>query len=383
MIDNNGEIHIAALRLTGEKIPPEPPPAFEDKPENDNLIPLHFKWEDPWGEPFSSVDAFKPRPPVEYLVSGLIKRPSLNLLFGPPSAMKTLLTLDLCIAVAAGVDWLPPSPNSEGGFPFLTNSTPTMYVDFDNGKNDLHEKIEALIRGRNLEPKNLSFYYYSFPESGFVASNKAHIGDLMLRIQRHGIGMLWIDNLGIVKGAANENADEMIPVMNNFRTIAEKSRAVVGLIHHQNKSQGFNRRTGESIRGHSSIEAALNLALLVDREEFSDKITIKPAKVRGSMISPFAASFAYEHILGTSDLESAIFFGSPVNNKMDEILIDAEIKAVLKDGPLNKTTLTKTVKERMPEKGINRIRHRIERMTTANVLVMGKGEGTEKIYQLK
>jgi hypothetical protein len=352
-----------------------------DEVQDEIVTSIQTEWEDPWGEPFTAADAFKPRPPVEYLVAGLFRRPSLNMLFGPPGGMKTLLTLDLCIAVAAGMDWLPPSPDYEGGLPFTTTPTPTMFIDFDNGVDDLHEKIESLIRGRDLDPENLSFYYYSFPESGFVASNKAHIGDLMLRIQRLGIGMVWIDNLGIVKGGANENADEMIPIMNNFRYIAEKSRVVVGLVHHQNKTQGFKRRSGESIRGHSSIEASLNLALLVDREEYSDAITVKPAKVRGSMAHPFAATFAYEHQAGTSDLETAIFFGSPQKTELDEVLIDAAIKAALKEGPLNQTALKNAAKEQLSDVGINRIRGRIERMVAANKLIVSNGPRGSKVYQ--
>ena len=352
------------------------------KPQGEIVSPLQTEWSDPWGKPFTAADAFKPRPPVEYLVTGLLRRPSLNMLFGPPGAMKTLLTLDLCIAVAAGMDWLPPSPDFEGGLPYATNQVPTMFIDFDNGEDDLHERIEALTIGRNLEPKNLDFYYYSFPEGGFIASNKTHIGDLMLRIQQHGIGMVWIDNLGIVKGGANENADEMIPVMNNFRYIAQKSGAVVGLVHHQNKSQGFKRRSGESIRGHSSIEAALNLALLVDREEYGEKITIKPAKMRGGMIYPFAASFAYEHKIGTSDLESAIFFGAQSDKELDETIIDGTIKAALKGDPLNQTNLINAVKQNMPEIGINRIRDRIERMAASNILLISSGARNAKFYQL-
>lgn len=74
---------------------------------------------------------------------------------------------------------------------------------------------------------------------------------------------------------------------------------------------------------------------------------------------------------------------APLKNKLDEVLIDAAIKAALKQGPLNKTTLTNTVKENLHGMGINRIRNRIERMTAANVVLMQKGGGTEKLYQLR
>lgn len=344
--------------------------------------PLFQDWQDPWGKPYSAADAFKNRPPVQHIVSGLFKLPSLNMIYGPPGSMKTIFTLDLCISVAAGLDWLPSLPEEKDLLPFTTITTPTMFLDFDNGLDDMHERIEAIIRGHEIDPDNLPFYYYSFPKGGFIANNEVHIGDLILRIQSYGIQMLWIDNLGIIKGAASENSDEMIPVINNLRHVCEEAKIVIGLVHHQNKSQGFKRRSGESIRGHSSIEAGLNLALQVEREEGQDKINIKPAKVRGNMIYPFSAIFTYEHKPSTYELESAKFFGVPTDQALEDALIDSVIKAELKEGSMNQTKLKKAAKEQLPEIGINRIRGRLERMVAANQLVVSSGPRGSKVYQI-
>jgi len=54
----------------------------------------------------------------------------------------------------------------------------------------------------------------------------------------------------------------MATVMGHFRYLAEQAKVAVILIHHQRKSNGSNARLGERLRGHSSIEAALDLASL-------------------------------------------------------------------------------------------------------------------------
>ena len=63
--------------------------------------------------------------------------------------------------------------------------------------------------------------------------------------------------------------------MAHLRQLSERVDGVVIPIHHQRKDHGNGGRAGDRLRGHSSIEAAVDLALLVEREEVSSEITIK------------------------------------------------------------------------------------------------------------
>ena len=64
---------------------------------------------DPW-KIYTLADAYEPRPPVEYLVGGLLAVPSLAIVYGPPGCLKSFLMADLAASVAGGLPWLPPSP---------------------------------------------------------------------------------------------------------------------------------------------------------------------------------------------------------------------------------------------------------------------------------
>jgi hypothetical protein len=357
----------------------EPPPNFDGEVES-ILDPA--KWIDPWGEPYTLANAFKPRSPIEYLIQGLFKKPSLNMIYGAPGGLKTLLVQSLCLSVASGLPWFLEAPWKPGGPIFTTKQAPSMFIDFDNGPEEMHERIEALARTVNLDTKSIPFYYYSFPEAGFDACNKLHIGELILRIKRLNVGMLWFDNLGVIKGAASENTDEMILVMNNLRYIVVQTGVVLGIIHHQSKSKDYKRRSGESIRGHSSIEGSLDLALLVERDEYGDSLLIKPTKTRGALVYPFGAEFTYTHKQETNDLETARFYSVPCEDKYSDEAIDEIILSCLDGKSFNKSQLTNAVKGRLLDIGLNRIRDRIDRLAMSGKINEKPGERTAKLFEL-
>lgn len=336
--------------------------------------------EDPW-QAFSLADAYVERPPVEYVAAGLFALPSLNIVYGAPGTLKSFLLADLAICAAAGGDWLPPAPwingNLARGIP--TRQTPAMWLDFDNGRRRTHDRFGALGRARRL-PAETPLTYYSMPSPWLDASNKASIGGLALRMQERGVRLVVVDNLGVVSGDADENSGDMVAVMSEFRQLAEESGAAVVLIHHQRKGNGSIGRAGDSLRGHSSIEAALDLALLVEREELSDTIGIKATKVRGADVLPFSAVFTYQ-ARPDGELDTALFYGIASDDNRSGVAIEREILAALIATALNKSDLTKAVKEILPEVGVNRIRDMIDRMAATGRLRLSAGKNnTEKIY---
>jgi hypothetical protein len=318
---------------------------------------LHEERPDPW-KMFTLADAYSERPPVQYVAKGIFKLPSLNIVYGPPGCLKSFLMADFALCVASGQLWLPSAPWQPGRSSGIeTTQFPVMWLDFDMGSDDTHERIEALARARNL-PTDTPFYYYSMPMPWLDASKKESIGMLVLRANRLGVKLIIIDNLGTVSGGVEENSGAMIGVMSLLRQLTEETRAAVNVIHHQRKGNGFNGRAGDTLRGHSSIEASLNLALQVDREE--DIMTIKSTKTRGVDVKPFSAAFTFEH-KDNGDLETAKFYGLEVEDMTSNDAVAREIRTALTGCTMNKGELTKAVKEIL-EVGINRIRNTIEKM---------------------
>jgi hypothetical protein len=335
---------------------------------------------DPW-QVFTLADAYLDRPPVEYIAAGLFALPSLNIVYGSPGTLKSFILADLAICTAAGSEWLPPAPwvNGNVARSVRTRQCPVMWLDFDNGRRRTHDRFGALGRAYDL-PAETPLFYYSMPSPWLDASNKASIGGLSLRIQDRGVKFVVVDNLGVVSGDADENSGDMVGVMSEFRQLAEETGAAVVLIHHQRKGNGTIGRAGDSLRGHSSIEAALDLALLIEREELSDTVNIKATKVRGADVLPFSAVFTYED-RPDGELETARFYGILADDTRSGAAIEREILVALLGTALNKTDLTKAVKEQLSDVGVNRIRDRIDRMaSTGKILVSNGRNNTEKIY---
>jgi len=334
---------------------------------------------DPW-RAFTLADAYMDRPPTQYI--GIWRIPSLNILYGPPGAYKSMFLADNAICTASGIPWLSPAPwLKPGRAGFISEQVPVMWLDFDNGADMDHERFEALRKAYDL-PGDIPLYYFAMPDPWLNASDKSSIGGLILRVQNYGAKLIIIDNLGTVSGGVDENSGAMIPVMSLLRQLAENTGVAVTVIHHQRKSTGYSGRIGDTLRGHSSIEAAVNLALLVEREEHSDTITIKSTKVRGPDILPFGAIFTYEKKTN-GDLLKARFYGTEIEDTSSDAAIDREIITALEGVAINKSDLAAVVKKALVDIGINRIRDKIDRLASAGKInEKGGKKPTERIYSL-
>lgn len=280
------------------------------------LVNLITAEPDPWAI-YTLKDAFAPRPPLVWLVEGIVPASSLSIWYGAPGTLKSMLLADLCAAVASGQRWLT-APGKTG---YAVTPAPVMWLDFDNGQRRTHERFAALARARKL-PDTAPIFYASFPTPPLAAGDPESMEQLAVRLVDRGVKLIVIDNLGKVSGGLDENSADMQAPMDGLRWLAEHGLAVV-VIHHQRKANGIGARAGEALRGHGSIEAALDLALLVNRED--DDVTATSTKTRGVNVAPFKARFEYENDL-SHELVTARF--NPVDMAEEA---NAEEEAARKD----------------------------------------------------
>ena len=336
----------------------------------------------PSWEVFTLADAYKPRPPRVYAVSGLFPLPSLSIVYGAPGTFKSMLLAEMCACVAAGMPWLQPLPDKDDVTPISTTAVPALWCDFDNGRRRTHERIDAIGRAYELSEVT-PLYYVSMPDPWLDINAEGAVAFMVGLIGELGAKLVVIDNLGTVSGRVDENSTEMVQVMSRFRRIAEESGAAMVLIHHQRKMTGLSSRKGETLRGSSSIEAALDLALLVEREEHAETVQMRSTKVRGADVLPFAAMFTYEHEQGTDELAQVRFFGLPVEDVVSDAAIDRHAIEVLGATPqMNKGDLKAAIKARLPNVGINRIGNRLDYIASRGDLVLALSDRGAKLYSV-
>jgi len=355
--------------------PPEPPP--------------DWVWDDVEGAPgteadtwkvYTLADAYAPRPPIQYLVGNLIPEASLNMVYGAPGDFKSYLMADLAVCIAAGLPWLPEADWQKGAIPFVVKQSPVVWLDFDNGSDLTHERFAALGRARHL-PKDTPLYYYTMPSPFLDAGSDASVDQLAERIFKLDARLVFIDNLRTISGGVDENSAFMSNVMQGLRRLVEDTRAACILIHHQRKTNGQTGRAGDAIRGHSSIEAALDLALIIDREEYSDDITIRPTKTRRKAVLPFGATFTHEDDQAGETIE-AKFYGRKIEDTFSDGAIERAVKAALVNTRLNQTELLKATREITTEASKDRALAIIRRMQSAGKLQSCKGDRNAIYYSL-
>jgi predicted ATP-dependent serine protease len=301
--------------------------------------------------------------------------------FGAPGDLKSFALADLAVCIAADLPWLPEAEFQPGACPIPTRQAPVVWIDYDNGRRRTDDRFAALGRARNL-PESIPLFYYTMPTPPLNASDDVSIAQLTQRVINHGAGVVIIDNLRTVSGGADENSADMGDVMYRLRRLAEDSGAAVVVIHHQRKGNGITGvRSGDTLRGHSSIEASLDLALCVEREPYSESITFRATKSRGGTVYPFGATFTYDTD-DNGELHSALFYGRVVEDTNSNTAIENAIRMSLVNTSLNQSALVKAVKEIVQDPGKNRVLDTIKRMERGGILVARKGERGALVYAL-
>lgn len=270
-------------------------------------------------------NAYEERAPTHYVVDKFFESGSLNIVYGAPAVMKSMLVADLCACVVSGHQWLPGCMG--GGQGIEVDPCPVLWLDMDNGKRRTDERFDALSKARNL-PADAPIYYLSMPMPPLMLNDlDAIIALVQLARDTLQAGIIVVDNLGLITGDVEENSAGMAQVMGYMRILAERTNAAVILIHHQRKGGANGGRAGDALRGHSSIEAALDLAIHVVREPDAHELTIQSTKTRGVDVPTVTARFNYEHRPGTNDLARAWFDGvegvrgaNPVRETVLEVL---------------------------------------------------------------
>lgn len=339
-------------------------------------------------------DAYAERPPTRYVVDKLFSIPSLNIVYGAPGTLKSMLLCEAAVCVASGQPWLSGLPTEDGSSvkAFRTIKAPVLWIDYDNGARRTDERFEALAKARGL-PVDAPVHYVSMADPWLKATDGLIIAQLVNLIIDIKAKLVVIDNLGLISGDADENSADMTEVMGNLRKLAEWSGSAVVVIHHQRKGAMADRQ-GDLLRGHSSIEAALDLALLVTREKQDPKLVISPTKVRGASIAEsFGAEFTYDHKQGTWDLEKAKFFGVPISsakeieNKEIANAVLIALNRLINNGEVatQKALVAATqsyieTETDIKKPGVNRIRGVIDGMEQEGLLKVDGGSKTTKIY---
>ena len=276
--------------------------------------------------------AYAPRAARQYTVAGMLVRPGLSMLYGRPGGLKSMLAMDLCLHIATGTPWLP----DKGGAPCSATRATTqggvVWVDLDMGRDEVLDRLAALGRGM-VAPPDAQMTVVSLPDPAFDGGDHRSWGYLEQIVKDRQAVQVVIDNFNAALAGVDENSSDVGPIMTHAKDFTKTTGVNLLFVHHPTKGRSNGGNPGDSLRGHGSILAKLDLALLVTRERDDDRVRVVATKSRGAPVKAFDAE--WYHALGPDGLtlDVAQFFGAGSTYGGAIVALDSLILAVVKSSP--------------------------------------------------
>jgi len=180
------------------------------------------------------IDSNRP----EWLITGLIRRNTIAVLFGESGSRKTWIALDLALSVATGTPFLGRFPVKQG----------KVFYVISEGADDFEFRAKAWSQQNKIDPPSIeNFAYrpgqYDFSEPSAVEQLICHINERM-----GGADLVFIDTLAKNFNKDSDTNEGMTIFLSAMETIREKTGATVVPIHHTGWSNTDRERGGRSLR---------------------------------------------------------------------------------------------------------------------------------------
>lgn len=228
-----------------------------------------------------AVDALGPEEPIDWLVDDFIELGSVVIFSGAGGTGKTYAAIDLAVCVAIENHWLD----------FTVHKTKVLIIDEQSGKKRLKRRLGRVLRGHLVDksPLQRGDIQYTCLSLVDLRDDYEYLGLSKQIKDIQGVGLVIIDALiDISRGAEENSATEMQPVLQHLRIVAEDTGAAILVIHHTNKLK--------KSRGSTVINDCVDLAILVDKNKSSSIIEFETDKVRDIAEMKFAAVLNYNDV---------------------------------------------------------------------------------------
>lgn len=195
-------------------------------------------------------------PPVKWRLKGVFPYEGLAALYGPSASGKSFLATDLSIAIAEGNHW----------FGMRTTQSTVIYVALE-GESGFKNRVAAweLENSRTL-PANMFMVMQPFQ-----ITNPTDVNELATTIPHDSV--VIVDTLNRAAPTSDENSSkEMGEILQACKWLQGLIGGLVVLVHHTGKD------TTKGARGHSSLFAALDGAIEVEKSNDKRSWSIAKAK---------------------------------------------------------------------------------------------------------
>lgn len=273
-------------------------------------------------------------PPVQWAVPGLLPA-GLSFLVAAPKMGKSWMALDLCLAVAAGGEWLGRK----------VNQGPTLYLDLEDSANRAQTRMRTLLDGFTAAPETCTFRLLA----PILGPDLFKILDEWIAANP-GAKVVCIDTFQKIKPATGKNetsysADYRICAP--LQSWAQQHNICVLLVHHTKKGTG-SADIFEGINGSQGLMGSADAVLMLTKGDgrFAEEATLSVTG-RDVDMEQYAARFNKAscrwELLGTVEEQALQSFESnPAVLTIKELTAGGEWKGTVQE-------LAEEVLERYPD----------------------------------
>jgi AAA domain len=184
---------------------------------------------------------------VEWLVPGMIHRGGKGLIVAAPKAGKSMIALDLAVALASQQSWL--------GQPCISRPVKTAVVSREDGPGMTKRRVAQFAQARGVTMDSLDAWlrFNTYEQKGsFSIQSDADLDEAIRWIKQEQIGFCIFDVLNILHGADENSNTAMTQVMKRFDSIRAATGVDLAIIHHDAKNaESGNKKP----RGASAIDS--------------------------------------------------------------------------------------------------------------------------------
>ena len=186
--------------------------------------------------------AVRELPPLSWRIKGLLPAQGIAAIYGPPSSGKSFIEIAVAAAISRGDDWCG----------HKTNQAPVRLVNLE-GEAGIRNRIAAFEKVKGPLPDCFGVILQPFE-----LLNEQNIVDLHLVTPTGGV--VVIDTLNRSAPNCDENSSaDMGAILAGAKALQAKIDGLVVLVHHTGKD------SSKGLRGHSSLLAALDASIEVER----------------------------------------------------------------------------------------------------------------------
>lgn len=209
-----------------------------------------------------SAENLAQRPPIGWLVKGVLPDADLGVLFGASGSGKSFAALDMAGAIARGVDWR--GRRVRKG---------RVIIIAAEGGGGYGKRVKAYCQHHNIALRDLDIGIITAAPNFLEADDISEV--VAAIVAAGGASLLIVDTFAQVTPGANENAGEdMGLALKNARGLREATGAMCLLIHHAGKD------ASKGARGWSGIKAAADVEIEISRDETNPVREMRTSKMK-------------------------------------------------------------------------------------------------------